>query len=337
MSKAPLEVDLEVTLALHAERFFFFNDYEEKCRAVGKSFEKGVIQPFSAGDFRKYLDHLGILAEPAGNYFSRIRQLLGRMVIGDILTEIQSDPKFVLDKCYYTTREITNLQRAGSLRLAKALGARFIHREISPAIVHIAGKDENGDPRHGGSGIIFDAHHVLTCCHVVCGMQVDTVQKFQGKEVAVKDIRKHTKDDVAVILVEDTLNPVPGLGFLKPMVLQTVYTFGYPKIPCVRPRQPDTEDSYLIAQRGEVTNEHVVASLGSNLFLYSAIVRPGNSGGAIVSDEGYIVGISTELTQGKYEGEGVFSPHYAGIPADVIAKAVDDLKLGVQIPYETFE
>ena len=96
---------------------------------------------------------------------------------------------------------------------------------------------------------------------------------------------------------------------------------------------------------------------------YSAISRPGDSGGAVVSDDGYVVGMTTELSDARQgtsdgpgdsavvgtttessdsksstnEGEGEFSPHYAGIPSHVLVQAVDDLGLGVRIPYETYE
>lgn len=77
--------------------------------------------------------------------------------------------------------------------------------------------------------------------------------------------------------------------------------------------------------------------------LYGAnfgLSRPGDSGGAVVSDDGYVVGMTTELSDarvGTTEGEDVFSLHYAGIPSHVFAKAVVDLGLGVQIPVETYE
>ena len=86
-----------------------------------------------------------------------------------------------------------------------------------------------------------------------------------------------------------------------------------------------------------MTNNAVSVFGGTDLFLYSAISRPGNSGGAIVSDDGYVVGITTELTEGQYSKEIPFSPHYAGIPAHVIARAVDEMNLGIQVPYETFD
>ena len=230
------------------------------------------------------------------------------------------------------------MRTQGSLWLARALGGRFVHHQVSPAIVHVTGKTTQGDPR-AGSGVVFDLHHILTCKHVVTSMKVDETQKFQGKEVTINQgsIYKSETADIAVIQVDIPMKPVPGLAFLAPIVAQTVYTFGYPKIPNVRPRLPNTDDAYLVMQSGEVTNEHVVASDGAELFLYSAISRPGNSGGAIVSDDGYVVGIVTELTDGRYDGEDVFSPHYAGIPAHVIANAIGEMGLEVDIPYETFD
>ena len=63
-------------------------------------------------------------------------------------------------------------------------------------------------------------------------------------------------------------------------------------------------------------------------------------GGAVVSDDGYVIGMTTELSDARYrakDDDDVFSPHYAGVPANVIAKSVDDLQIGVRVPYETFE
>ena len=122
------------------------------------------------------------------------------------------------------------------------------------------------------------------------------------------------------------------------MVSQKVYRFGHSRVPCSVPL--GTGVSPLIIQSGEVTSESVLVFGGAELFLYSAISRPGDSGGAVVSDDGYVIGMTTELSDarvGQNGGEDVFSPHYAGIPSDIVAKAVDDLGIDVRIPYETFD
>ena len=86
---------------------------------------------------------------------------------------------------------------------------------MSPAVVHIVGKDREGNAR-GGSGIVVDAHHVLTCRHVVADMSVDRKQRFQGKDVAVVEpgVFEHDREDVAMVRVREALTPVAGLVFL---------------------------------------------------------------------------------------------------------------------------
>ena len=90
-------------------------------------------------------------------------------------------------------------------------------------------------------------------------------------------------------------------------------------------------------QPGAVTNESVTSLSGESLFLYSAISRPGNSGGPVMSEDGYLVGLSIVDATGQYHPDEAFSPHYAGIPAQVVVKAVEELGVGVQLPFESVE
>ena len=90
-------------------------------------------------------------------------------------------------------------------------------------------------------------------------------------------------------------------------------------------------------QQGAVTNESVTSLAGERLFLYSAISRPGNSGGPVVSEDGYVVGLSIVDATGQYRANEAFSPHYAGIPAQVVVQAVKDLGLGIELPFEHYE
>ena len=98
----------------------------------------------------------------------------------------------MLPKSYYTFSELSKLRERGVLWLAKTLGGRFVHRHVSPAIVHVVGENDEGE----GSGIVFDEHHILTCRHVVSGMQVASVQAFQGRTVTVEEVFPHGTEDV---------------------------------------------------------------------------------------------------------------------------------------------
>lgn len=337
---APLDVNAETAIARLATYFFSPVNYDDVCAVIGKSPVKNKILPMSASDFLKYLDKKCFFETSAYQYVYQVRHLLQRMTAANILVETRDPEKFVLiPRSYFALSERSTIQDSGVMWLAKTLGGRFVHHQVSSAVVHISGRDDNGDA-NSGSGLVFDHGAILTCRHVVSDMHVDPKQRFQGQEITIDDDNIHISEDtdVAIIkVVNGALTPVSGLGFLAATIAQTIYTFGYPKIPNVRPRFPDTEEAYLIMQSGEVTNETVIASDGSELFLYSAIARPGDSGGPIVSEEGYVVGMSTNLTEGRYEEKDLVSPHYAGIPAHVIAQAVEDMGAGVSIPYETFD
>ncbi len=295
------------------------------------------LTPASGKDFLDYLRESQSRAEEPDRYLHHIRGLLDRMVQNDLLVEtgVGRGGDFVmLPKSYYALSELSTLRERGVLWLAKTLGGRFVHRHVSPVIVHVVGENNEGE----GSGIVFDEHHVLTCRHVVSRMKLASAQAFQGRTATVEEVFQHGTEDVAVIRIKESLTTIPGLGFVDPMVSQKVYRFGYSRVPCSVPSSSGA--SPLVMQSGEVTNDSVFVFGGVELFLYSAISRPGDSGGAVVSDDGYVVGMTTELSDSRMhasEGEEVFSPHYAGIPSHVLARAVDELDLGVHIPVETYE
>ena len=294
---APLDVDTETILALQARCFFspMFQISSRKLRS-GKA-----LTPASGRDFLEYLSESKCLPDKPDRYLHQIRRLLDRMVENDLLVEMgvgEGGSFVVIPKSYYTLSELSKLRAQGVLWLAKSLGGRFVHRHISPIIVHVVGENDEGE----GSGIIFDEHHVLTCRHVVSRIKVAREQMFQGKMVTIEGIFPHGSQDVAVIRVKEPLAIVPGLGFVAPMVSQKVYRFGYSRVPCSVPSSSGT--SPLVMQGGEVTNEAIFVFGGMELFLYSAISRPGDSGGAIVSNDGYVVGMTTELSDSRIQTMG---------------------------------
>lgn len=324
---APLGIQLRLSLALAAIEFFRPLAYRQNCEILGKAPNSNAIEPLPAFDFLAYLEKRGILRE-ANKYLHRIRDLLDQMASTGLLidTGLGASRNPMMPRCYYFLKELTTLQGAGVFWLAPALGPDFLFHVASPGIVQITGTAESGD-KAAGTGILFHPHYILTCGHVLRDMEVDRQQTFQGSECTIVEQFIHAKVDIAVIRVSQSLQPVGGLAFLSPVIAQSVFTLGYPKIPF-------TQAPALTMQPGSVTSEAVTTFEGDELFLYSAISRPGNSGGPVFSSEGYIVGISSEDLSYK---DDAFSPHYAGIPTQGIAKAIDDLGIDVQIPIERFE
>ena len=323
---APLGVELRTKLAISAVNFFAPLAYKDNCAVLGKTPDPKAIRPLGSSDFVDYLQKKGILDAPL-RYAERIRQLLERLAASGILIEMGQGSNVMLPKLYYCLKELTALQKTGVFWLAPALGDDFLFHLAAPGIVHITGVNKEGDVC-AGTGIIFHPHHILTCAHVVNDMTVDQRQNFQCVECTIDKKFAHEKADIAVIRVSQPLQPVPGLSFLSPRIAQPVVTLGYPKIPFAR-------KAALTIQRGEVTNESVTTLDGHRVFLYSAIARPGNSGGPIISSDGHVIGITMQnLLQD--DRENAFSPHYAGIPSDEIAGVLDDLGIDVQIPFEDF-
>lgn len=329
---APWGVTSRTTLACLAVRFFNPVNYADSCKAIGKDPNKNP-EFFSLTEFMTHLENKGAF-DKKPNVF-RAGQILQKMSSAGILHNLGNKPGefgFFSD-IYVFFNTYSETRRQGHFWLAPALGADFLFHLSAPGVVHITGKNKGGDVK-AGSGFIFHPHHILTCRHVVCDMQLDDRQTFQGLECVVdeKSIHKHETDDVAVIRVDKPLKPVDGLVFQPPVIAQTVFTLGYPKIPCTR-------EAPLTMQPGAVTSESVVSLHGENLFLYSAISRPGNSGGPVISEDGYVVGISSEDLTMKSDDEkdSAFSPHYAGVPSHIILKAIADMGLDVEIPFEDFE
>lgn len=202
--------------------------------------------------------------------------------------------------------------------------------EAKSSVVHLTGS-KDGEVV-GGSGLVIQSNYILTCRHVVEGVDLDTSQEFQGMPCTVDPnmIYLHSTEDIALIRVDRTLTPLKGAVFRKPIIAQSVYTIGYPRL-------PNTRNASLTMQPGSVTNECVMSLSGETLFLYSAISRPGNSGGPILSEDGYVVGVAVEDHSATYAGDQVFSPHYAGIPAEIVVKAVEELVTDIQLVIEELD
>lgn len=328
---APWGLDSRFKLVVLACEFFNANRVATNHGVIGKELpNSGVPAALTVLDFLKYLE-LKEAFPRTPNAF-RVMQIVQRMVsTGLLLRTGAGRPSTAGLQDHYVYMPMVAGSRRELFQLVPVLGAEYLYRLCAPSLVHIVGT--NAGVPVAGTGLVVETSHVLTCRHVVSDMELGQRQVFQGNEYVINtdSIHRHPDLDVAVMRLDGPpLAPMPGILLQAPVVAQTVYTLGYPKLPGLR-------DASVTMQQGAVTNESVTSLAGDSLFLYSAIARPGNSGGPVMSEDGYVVGLAVVDAVGQYVDEDAFSPHYAGIPAQALAKAVSDLDLRFQLPFENYE
>lgn len=329
---APWGLASRLKLVSLACEFFDANKVAASHARIGnESPKEGNPQPLTVNDFLKFLDVVRPF-QKAPNAL-RVARIVDLMASSGLLLRVGHGGRSIggLDDHFLYIPTEWDAQR-DLFRLVPVLGPEYLYRLCAPGLVHITGTNEGGDAV-AGTGLVVDPSYILTCRHVVSDMAVDEKQWFQGREYAVneKEIYADTKVDVAAVRVDGPpLTPLRGAIFQVPVVTQTVYTLGYPKLPGLR-------DAAVTIQQGAVTNESVTSLSGESLFLYSAISRPGNSGGPVVSEDGYIVGLSVVHATAEYRQDEPFSPHYAGIPSQVVVSAVEGLGLDIELPFEGYE
>ena len=311
----------DIELVGLARAFFDIRNLRTNCQALRLPVSvspSGAPKPLSVMDF---IDHLGLNGERHNPlHVARVVRRMGEA--GMLLDVGQYHPNMTAG----LGRMYLSVGVAGSelSSMAAVLGGEYLYHTWAPGIVHVLGLNDDGD-EHGGTGVVVDGRHVLTCRHVVDGMKVRERQRFQGCEQMVTGIKIADGVDVAVVELDGApLTPTTDLAFRRPAVTETVYTLGYPKLAGFR-------EAALVIQRGAVTNDAVRSLTDEHLFLYSAIARPGNSGGPVLSEDGCVVGIAVSDSGGEYQEGTTTSPYYAGIPAQVVVDAFNDLGGGVQL------
>lgn len=322
----PLGVQERLRLSKLAVQFFSPMSYRSMCQLIGKAEDERQTRPLDGRDFLSYLSKTMKLADP-DRYVFRIQELLAQLASRSVLTEMGAGRDPLIGKHYYFLRELTKREREGWLWLAPVLGPEFVQDSYANVTLQITGITASGDV-HAGTGVAIAPRWILTCAHVVTDMRIDEKQAFAEKEFSVIRVLPHREIDVALIEVDRDLPQLPGIAFRDPTIAETVYTLGYPRIPLSR-------KASLVMQRGEITAQKLVTLSRREVFLYSAIARPGNSGGPVIADTGHIVGIVTEeLSQ---ETSRPDSPFHAGIRTSVISKAIADIESSVVLPMETYE
>lgn len=169
-----------------------------------------------------------------------------------------------------------------------AVPARVIQAD-APSIVKIVATEPECGQQSEGSGFVYAPGHVLTNAHVVAGARsVRIVSDGTGASVGLsaRVVLFDPNTDVAVL-------DVPGLtrtslAFHPPVAAGApAEVVGYPE------NGPYTPAAARVAARQLITGPNIYsdATVTRQIYVLHATVRPGNSGGPLVSPDGKVDGV----------------------------------------------
>jgi Trypsin-like peptidase domain len=298
-----------ITVARTAHAFFNPLHPQRAATAalINKPFQEATFDVWNVSDFTRYLQKIGMQPGDA----AAVTRILGAMERAALLLSAGWDASYPLLGQRYVSQGRPSAQFQGNLWLSDVLGPDLIIESHKLVTVHLTRAD--GAPG-GGTGLVLDRSHVLTNKHVAKAVapnvHVESLAPATGDQGAGLQcsVHLHNELDVAVIEVQSPDSglfiPLDGMVFRDPAWADEVYLLGYPRVPWM-------VGTDITLQRGEVVNPLVetppvrdddteaagiIPSRGK-AFLYSAIARPGNSGGPIVAHDGRVIGIVVESTK----------------------------------------
>lgn len=182
-------------------------------------------------------------------------------------------------------------------------------RRAAPAVVNIYSLSINQTPRFMrsepeqrqelGSGVVMSEDgFILTNYHVVNSADQIEVVLQDGRMMQAELIGKDLLTDLALLKIDASDLPViPQKSSLRPHVGDVILAMGNPL------------NLGLTVTHGIIsaTEKRFFDSNYVNFIQMDAAINAGNSGGAIVNSEGYLVGISTSAFEARNENvQGIF-------------------------------
>lgn len=188
-------------------------------------------------------------------------------------------------------------------KTARHTSSPFDGTGVAERVLSATVKVKVGDRGHGSGFFCFRPDLVCTAMHVAEDYTELSVVTRSGEKCTVQHVRANPTHDVAVLKV-DCYEP----GFLDKTVLPVE---GLPVMAAGHPRISDYAVSF-----GHIMNLHNSLG-GEDMFMFSAPVNPGNSGGPVVDMHGCLIGVVSRIhtTSGMWAGMGfaVYAEHLEGL------------------------
>lgn len=159
-------------------------------------------------------------------------------------------------------------------------------RGTAGSIVKVTGDAPSCSRSIEGSGFVYSTDRIITNAHVVAGVRQPRVQLPGGGERAARVVLYDSDRDIAVLYVPDLNRPALSLAEPADSGASAVVA-GYPE------NGPFTAVPARIAARTDVTGPNIYQSrtVTRQVYTIRGQVRPGNSGGPLLSPAGRVYGV----------------------------------------------
>ena len=180
-------------------------------------------------------------------------------------------------------------------------------------------------PKQGtGSGVIYSEDgYIITNNHVVGFADKIKVSLTDGREFNATKVGTDPSTDLALLKIEADNLPTMPIGNSEEVkigewVLAVGNPFNY---------LTSTVTAGIVSAKGRDLDIIDGGKAIEEFIQTDAAVNPGNSGGALVDDEGKLVGINTAIATPT----GVFAGYSFAIPINLVIKIVEDIKVNGDI------
>jgi serine protease Do len=140
--------------------------------------------------------------------------------------------------------------------------------------------------RGAGSGVVWAKNRVITNAHVVGKANSVKLRSLNGQENQARVLERNERLDLALLEVEDNLEPLERANSSSLRIGELVFAIGHPW-------------GERLVTRGIITGLGTTGVPGGgvpkDLIRSDVTLRPGNSGGALVNANGALIGINSMI------------------------------------------
>lgn len=170
---------------------------------------------------------------------------------------------------------------------AAVLAAQGLGKDES-SIVKVTGVATSCSQTIEGSGFVISPHHVLTNAHVVAGVDEDLMVTSGGAQLPAKVVLYDPERDLAVLYVSGLREaPIP-LASQAASADTSAAVAGYPEDSQSVTFVPATVGRSFTATGPDI---YQTGSVNRQMYEVRALIRPGNSGGPLLSANGEVYGV----------------------------------------------